>query len=110
MSRLSGLESVNGMDRSAHRKKLPEYGEPDDDIPEMTDAHFRRARHAKDVMPGLIEAAKKLRGRPKLERPKVQVTLRLDADVLESFRSEGQGWQSRINDVLARSVKRRKSA
>jgi len=80
------------------------------DSPELTAADFRRMRPVAQAMPGLIEAAKNLRGRPKLERPKVQVTLRLDADVLESFRSEGQGWQGRINDVLVRSVKRRKSA
>jgi uncharacterized protein (DUF4415 family) len=31
---------------------------------------------------------------------KEQVTLRLDADVLASFRSTGSGWQTRINEVL----------
>jgi uncharacterized protein (DUF4415 family) len=31
------------------------------------------------------------------------VTLRLDADVLHSFRSEGAGWQSRINDALRKA-------
>jgi uncharacterized protein (DUF4415 family) len=31
---------------------------------------------------------------------KQQVTLRLDADVLESFKSGGEGWQTRINAAL----------
>ena len=31
---------------------------------------------------------------------KEQVTLRLDAEVLETFRATGSGWQTRINDVL----------
>lgn len=31
---------------------------------------------------------------------KRQVTLRLDPDVLEHFKREGRGWQSRINAVL----------
>jgi uncharacterized protein (DUF4415 family) len=31
---------------------------------------------------------------------KRQVTLRLDPDVLEHFRRQGRGWQSRINAVL----------
>lgn len=40
------------------------------------------------------------RGRPKVENPKISTTIRLDADVLERFRAEGPGWQSRINDAL----------
>lgn len=39
-------------------------------------------------------------GRPKSAAPKVSTTIRLDADILERFRSEGDGWQSRINAVL----------
>ncbi len=31
---------------------------------------------------------------------KQQVTLRLDPDVLQFFKSQGRGWQSRINAVL----------
>ena len=47
------------------------------------------------------------RGRPLSANPKMMTTLRLDADVLEAFRSEGPGWQSRINDELKAIVKRR---
>ena len=36
--------------------------------------------------------------------PKKQVTLRLDPDVLEFFRSQGKGYQSRINAVLRKYV------
>lgn len=32
--------------------------------------------------------------------PKVQVTLRLDADVLKWFRSLGKGYQTQINALL----------
>jgi uncharacterized protein (DUF4415 family) len=81
----------------------------DPDNPEWTAKDFRRSRRLTDVKPGFAEAAAKLRGRPRLERPKVQVTLRLDADVVDSFRSGGRGWQSRINDVLSRATKRRKT-
>jgi uncharacterized protein (DUF4415 family) len=46
-------------------------------------------------------AQMKLRGgRPKLENPKVPVTIRLDSDVVERFKADGSGWQTRINDVL----------
>jgi uncharacterized protein (DUF4415 family) len=40
------------------------------------------------------------RGRPKSDSTKVSTTIRLDADVLERFRAEGPGWQSRINEAL----------
>src|SRR6266567_225128 len=31
---------------------------------------------------------------------KKQVTMRFDADILDHFKSEGRGWQSRMNAVL----------
>jgi uncharacterized protein (DUF4415 family) len=34
------------------------------------------------------------------QRNKQQVTMRFDADVLEYFRSQGRGWQGRMNAVL----------
>jgi uncharacterized protein (DUF4415 family) len=40
------------------------------------------------------------RGRPLGSGSKAQVTLRLDVDVLEKFRASGDGWQTRINEVL----------
>ncbi len=46
------------------------------------------------------------RGRPLGSGTKMQVTLRLDAEVLEYFRSTGAGWQTRANEVLRNWVKR----
>jgi uncharacterized protein (DUF4415 family) len=45
-------------------------------------------------------------GRPPKEEPKVPVTVRLDADVVEFFRAGGNGWQTRLNAFLAAHVKR----
>ena len=44
------------------------------------------------------------RGRPKSAAPKVSATLRLDPDVLDSFRATGPGWQSRINAALRKAA------
>mgnify|MGYP003624829766 CR=1 FL=1 len=44
------------------------------------------------------------RGRPKLSDPKKSVTLRLDMEVIEAFKAEGRGWQTRINTVLRESA------
>ena len=50
------------------------------------------------------------RGRPLGSGNKVQVTLRLDIDVVEKLKAEGAGWQTRANAVLRRSVMRSSKA
>ena len=40
------------------------------------------------------------RGRPLIDTPKTSTTIRLDADIIERFRRDGPGWQSRINAAL----------
>ncbi|MEQ1813399.1 MAG: BrnA antitoxin family protein [Candidatus Nitrotoga sp.] len=49
---------------------------------------------------------KPMRGRPLGSGKKEQVTLRLDAEILDKFKSTGNGWQTRINDVLRNWAKR----
>jgi uncharacterized protein (DUF4415 family) len=93
------------------RKKIrpPKYGVPDDENPEMTDEDFRLAKPFAEMFPDLVEGARRLRGRPRAVHPKVQVTLRLDPDVVSAFKEEGRGWQGRINETLVRAVKRRRA-
>lgn len=40
------------------------------------------------------------RGRPLGSGAKEQITVRFDSDVIEAFKADGQGWQTRMNDVL----------
>jgi uncharacterized protein (DUF4415 family) len=40
------------------------------------------------------------RGRPLGSGRKTPVTLRLDSEVMETFRASGDGWQTRINEAL----------
>lgn len=70
-----------------------------DDVPELDDEFFKRA----DVYAGgrLVR-----RGRPPSVVHKEPVTVRLDPDVVEFFRGTGPGWQTRLNGVLARYVRR----
>lgn len=73
--------------------------------PEWTDADFARARPASEVLPELFgtqiaRTMLKPRGRPRSEVVKERITIRLDADVLEAFRSTGKGWQTRMNDAM----------
>ncbi|MGE4241451.1 BrnA antitoxin family protein [Ramlibacter sp.] len=47
------------------------------------------------------------RGRgPQIAPTKVLTSIRLDEDVLAYFKSQGSGYQSRINDTLRKAVKR----
>lgn len=59
---------------------------------------------------GIAEKKVARRGRPPLgDRAKGVVTIRLDADVLESYRGLGAGWQTRINADLRRARKLKKA-
>ena len=70
------------------------------DSPELTDEELAQARPFAEVYPDLAESIRRARGRPKVETPRQQISLRLDPDVIEKFKATGKGWQSRINDVL----------
>lgn len=52
----------------------------------------------------LAEMIPSLRGRPKLDAPKVEVKIRLDASTLEHLRSSSPGWQTRANAALGQLV------
>jgi uncharacterized protein (DUF4415 family) len=65
-----------------------------------------RLRPAHDVHPQLVAEQLRRRGRPRLASPKRQVTLRLDADVIDGMRATGPGWQVRVNDTLRRWLQR----
>ena len=49
---------------------------------------------------------KALRGRPKLESKKLLVSVRYSREVVEYFKSTGEGWQSRMDEVLRKHVAR----
>ena len=51
----------------------------------------------------LEERQARRRGRP-VGSDKEQVSLRVDKDVLERFRADGAGWQTRMNEALRASV------
>ncbi|WP_019905631.1 BrnA antitoxin family protein [Methylobacterium sp. 77] len=79
----------------------------DPDNPEITPSEFARMRPMADAMPpALYEALTKAgRGRPKSGGAKVLLTLRIDPHVVDAYKATGTGWQTRMNDALARSVK-----
>jgi uncharacterized protein (DUF4415 family) len=68
-----------------------------DDAPELTEEFFANGQWSRNGVP--IPTPPK-RGRPKAETTKVAVSLRLDANVVDHFRKQGSGWQTRLNDIL----------
>jgi uncharacterized protein (DUF4415 family) len=47
---------------------------------------------------------KRPRGRPKADETKVFTAIRLDADLLETFKATGKGWQTRVNAALRQFI------
>ena len=73
------------------------------DNPPMTDADLASLRPAAEVHPVLV-AAKSRGGRPKVETPKVLVSMRLDQDVLDALKASGDGWRGRANAMLRKGL------
>jgi uncharacterized protein (DUF4415 family) len=77
--------------------------EADHDNPEWTKADFKRARPAGALPAEILKAFPKTRG-PQVSPKKVPVSIRLTPEVVERFKAEGPGWQSRIDEVLKKAV------
>ena len=71
-----------------------------DDNPEWTEADFAKARPASEVLPeGLYQSLTRGRG-PAKHPTKTPVSIRLSARVLDHYRAQGAGWQTRLNADL----------
>jgi uncharacterized protein (DUF4415 family) len=57
----------------------------------------------------LYEGAKLIRrGRPKLANPRKLLSLRLPPEIISRWKASGPGWQTRMAEVLERSIPRRR--
>lgn len=68
----------------------------------LSAAELKTARPAREAVPHIVEAARR-RGRPRGES-KTLITLRLDKDLIATLRAGGEGWQTRINELLRAAV------
>ena len=72
---------------------LDAHSEPyDPNDPQAVDAYWQKATVK--------------RGRPELAVKRPTLNMRVDADVLQAFKSTGPGWQTRINALLRQAVAR----
>lgn len=81
----------------------------DDENPEWTAEDFAKARPASEVLPQIFGAKVaqemlKPRGRPRAEHPKERINIRLSHEVVEYFKSAGDGWQTRIDSALRQFI------
>lgn len=93
---------------------LPPLTNEEGEVRELTAEDFKHFRPSSEF-PELIKVfeaaqdairARGARG-PQKSPTKERVTLRLDPDVVASYRAGGPGWQTRINDDLVSLRKRR---
>ncbi|WP_435171672.1 BrnA antitoxin family protein [Falsirhodobacter sp. 1013] len=75
----------------------------DSDNPEWTTDDFAKAKPASELPAHIRAAFPRTRG-PQKAPPKVPVSIRLSADVVEHFKAGGPGWQSRIDEALRKVV------
>jgi uncharacterized protein (DUF4415 family) len=84
--------------RTKSASTSPEWTDPDD-APPLTEAMLKDAEY--------FDGDRFIRrgpGRPRLDAPKEQINIRLDAEVLSLLRRNGPGWQTKINDMLRVSL------
>ncbi|KLU21085.1 hypothetical protein EOS_38120 [Caballeronia mineralivorans PML1(12)] len=81
------------------REKTPAEIEHEFDSAEVPSANIKAMRPFSELL------EKKRMGRPPKDNPKVLVTSRYDADIIERFRAQGDGWQTRMNDALRTYLK-----
>ena len=73
---------------------ITKAAQSDPDAVPYTDKEWKKARvHARVERPGS-------------ESPKVFTGIRLDADVVDTFKATGKGWQTRMNAALRDWLKR----
>lgn len=71
----------------------------DPDARELTDEELAGLRPFAEVYPELVR-----RRGPQKAPTKMQVSIRLDRDLVDRFRRDGPGWQARINQALREAI------
>ncbi len=85
------------------RPDLRPLTDEDGEVGELTAEDFKGMRPLSEIDPGLIEAVaeyRRKRGRPKAETTKIHIGFRLAADVVESVKASGPGYNARVEQAL----------
>jgi uncharacterized protein (DUF4415 family) len=71
-----------------------------------TEKDIARAKPFAAMFPELAASYRRARG-PQKSPTKTAVSLRLDRRIIDHFRATGEGWQTRINNVLLEVIGKR---
>ncbi len=96
MSKPSKAEPLR-MPTAREDRKIRAAAKADPDAQPLTSAQL------KSMVP-----LRTVRGRPRSEKKKLLLSIRYSVEVVEYFRSTGEGWQSRMDGVLRAYVDRQK--
>ena len=90
-------------------KKKPNPYMTDEENPEWTDEDFKHAVPARLIHPDWAEESERRkqgqRG-PQKAPVKAAISIRVDKDVLATFKATGTGWQKRMNAALRMGAER----
>jgi uncharacterized protein (DUF4415 family) len=79
----------------------------DDEAPEITAEMFARMRPMKDVTPGMAQAIKVSRGRPKVENPKQVVSIRMSAAAVKRWNGLDRKDRAKLVASLEKKIEKR---
>ena len=106
---------MNARDKSESKDAVLAAANDDDEIPELTKEWFARARPASEVLPpklyaDLLEMNRRagVRG-PQKSPKKVATAIRLSPEVVDYFKADGPGWQTRVDAALQDYVRAHKA-
>jgi uncharacterized protein (DUF4415 family) len=82
-------------------KKRKPLTDDDGEVRELMPADLKDFRAAQDILsPSLVQKLT-VRGRAEQETPaKIRITIRMSRDIVEKFRSTGEGWETRLDAAL----------
>jgi uncharacterized protein (DUF4415 family) len=85
---------------SAELNKVRKFHVPDEEEDALINAGIAADEDTYELSSEEFKNIKRGRGRPKATARKVAISIRLDDDVASYFKSQGAGWQTRVNEVL----------
>ena len=88
-------------------KRKPRPSLANKENPSWTKADFALAKRVEDI-PALAALTTRRPGQrgPQKAPRKMPISLRLDQSVIDAFKATGEGWQSKMNEALAKAAKR----
>jgi uncharacterized protein (DUF4415 family) len=88
--------------RPEMRPPMRPLTDEDGEVRELTHEDFEGMRPIAEVDPDMLEAVAQWRkvGRPKTASPKVHISFRLAAEVVESIKATGEGYNARVEQAL----------